>query len=258
MLIPSKFLKIFYNALLFGMPGIMNNPYNKNVLHSPFCVKEYSTYINYRLDNYQMNRLKDYLKEKTNNLYIQDTSILEDTNKEYFLSINIYNCSSPIFEVVTKGSEGSTRCEINTYVVDENNQKGTLIMDYTSDILSLDPDNLFKKPGIINFKKDSNIMSGYAYNKNFNLVFDYDMLNNIKIHKLSSSLIKYTDKIFYNNGLYDKLYYDSSLIHNKIIECLNNNINFQFLDMDFKDIHSVFYFEKEIDFVGGMWYNLYN
>ena len=62
----------------------------------------------------------------------------------------------------------------------------------------------------------------------------------------NEKLIKYTDKIFYNNGLYDKLYYDSSLINNKIIDLKKFNVKFTFFDLELTDIHSIFYFKEDI------------
>ena len=56
-----------------------------------------------------------------------------------------------------------------------------------------------------------------------------ECLNCLSTHnfnKLSNDIILFTDKIFYMNGIYDKLYYDSSLINNKIIVPLFNNISF--------------------------------
>ena len=164
--------------MLSGMPIVLNNPINKNILHAPFLVDSYSTYINYRLNDEQYNTINNNLK-KYNNFDMSTTSIASKTNKEYFLSINIYNCTSPIFDYIDNDS--STRCELNTYVIDKkNNLKGTLIMDYVSSMLSLDPDNLFKKKGIINFKKNNNKIMGYAINNNFNLEFEYDHSKNIK------------------------------------------------------------------------------
>ena len=80
---------------------------------------------------------------------------------------------------------------------------------------------------------------------------------NFETHKLSSKLIRFTDIIFYNCGLYDKLYYDSSLIENNIIICYDNDVKFNFLDLQFNNPDSVFYFEKKINFVDGMWNNIY-
>ena len=186
--------------MLGGMPSLMSNPINKNILHAPFLVNSYSTYINYRLTNKQYNKINDYLIEKNNNFSMMDTAIIKKTDKEYYLSINIYNCTSPIFDFLT--NEAATRCEINTYVVDKNNIKGTLIMDYVSNILSLDPDNLFKCAGDVNFKKEKEKMIGYAKNKNIDLEFEYNIKRNIvSTQRVSSKLLKFTDVIFYNCGI---------------------------------------------------------
>lgn len=256
MFINKNFLKFFYNALLTGMPTLTYNPINKNILHAPFIVDEHSTYINYRLNNDQINRVKQFINDNNNDLNIAPASLIKDNSKDYFLSINIYNCTSPIFSFIDDNPV--TRCEVNMYVYDKNNEKGTLIMDYVSNILSLDPENLFKKGGDILFNQNNNIIKGHANNNNFKLDFNYDFINNIvSYNSLSENLIKFTDKIYYNNGLYDKLYYDSSLIHNKIIDCKNFDVKFNFLNIDFQNVDSIFYFKKKINFVGGLWYNLY-
>ena len=254
--INKNFLKFFYNALLTGMPSLINNPINKNTLHAPFVVNEGSTYINYKLNNLQINTINEFLKEKKNGLTMKKCKLYNDNNEDFFLSINIYNCSSPLFDFLT--NEPATRCEINIYVENKNGEKGTLIMDYESNLLSLDPENLFKKAGNINFIKNYEFIIGKVSSKNFLLDFKYNQyLNSDTKNTLGSELIQYTDKIYYNNGLYDKLYYDSSLIHNKIIDCNDYNVYFKFLNMEFDNIHSLFYFQEPINFVGGMWDNVY-
>jgi len=80
-----------------------------------------------------------------------------------------------------------------------------------------------------------------------------DTFNN---NKISSNLIKFTDKVFYKNGLYDKVYYDSSLIHNKIIDVKDYEVYFKFFDLEFNNVDNIFYFENKINFIGGMWDNL--
>ena len=258
MQIKTKFLKFFYNALLTGMPSLMNNPFNKNVLHTKFCVNEYSTYINYRLNDLQLSNIKSYLDDNTNGLEIIPSSLLKDNNnKDYFLSINIYNCTSPLFDFISE--EPATRCELNIYVKDKYENEGTLIVDYASNILSLDPDNLFKSSGKINFNMKNETINGYVNDKKFCLGFYYDILSNeLPYNKLSADLIKLSDRIYYKNGLYDKLYYDTSLIDNKIVDCKDYNVYFKFLGMRFEEVDSVFFFENEINFVGGLWDNLYN
>ena len=256
-MINSNFLKIFYNALLTGMPSLTYNPINRNILHAPFTVNQYSTYINYKLNQQQIYSINNFLEEKNNNLKIMPSSLINQDNKEYILSINIYNCSSPIFDFIS--NKPSTRCEINIYVNDKNQEKGTLIMDYVSNILSLDPDNLFKSPDSIDFSYNNEYILGNAKNDNFILNFHYNhKINAFEYNKLNSDLIKFTDRIYYPNGIYDKVFYDSSLIHNKIILCNDFNIYFKFLDIEFTDVDSLFYFKHRINFVGGLWYNLFD
>ena len=253
----NQFLKFVYNALLTGMPSLMNNPINKNILNAPFSVNEFSTYINYKLNEPQLFAINQFLIQKNNGLTVAPSSILNENSKDYYLSINIYNCTSPLFEFIS--SEPVTRCELNIYVKDCNNNKGTLIMDYESNILSLDPENIFKKPGNAKFNKDCIYLNGNVKNNNFNLDFNYNSItNSIQSNKLSTNLIKYTDRIYYPNGYYDKLFYDSSLIHNNIIEVKDYQVYFKFLNIEFLEVDSIFYFENEIDFIGGLWANLYN
>tara|TARA_B100000035_G_scaffold314279_1_gene330134 strand:+ start:9303 stop:10088 length:786 start_codon:yes stop_codon:yes gene_type:complete len=253
----NQFLKFVYNALLTGMPSLMNNPINKNILNAPFSVNEFSTYINYKLDSQQLNAINEFLIEKDNGMNLAPSSILNEESKDYYLSINIYNCTSPLFDFIS--NDPVTRCELNIYVKDSLNNKGTLIMDYESNILSLDPENIFKKAGKVKFNKDYEYLNGNVKNNQFNLDFNYNwILNTINLNKLSTNLIKYTDRIYYPNGYYDKLFYDSTLIHNNIIEVTDYNVYFKFLNIEFTDINSVFYFENKIDFVGGLWANLYD
>lgn len=255
MYISNKFLKIFYNFMLSGMPILLNNPINKNILHAPFIVEPYSTYVNYKLNAEQYNIINKILK-KNDNFEILPTTITDESKKDYFLSINIYNCTSPLFDYIN--NDFSTRCELNTYVIDKkNNLKGTLIIDYVSNMLSLDPDHLFKKKGNIKFYKKNNKIFGMANNNNFNLKFNFDYSKNTNNNKLSSSLIKYTDAIYYNCGLFDKLYYDSSLTDNNVIICNDNHIKFKFMNIEFDKVDSVFFFENKINFVGGLWKNIF-
>jgi hypothetical protein len=250
-----KFLKLFYSALLTGMPSLTYNPFNKNTLHAPFVVNQYSTYINYKLDESQKEYINNFLDKNTDGFELLPSSLLNDDSEEYFLSINIYNCSSPLFDFISDIIP--SRCEINVYVKDKNDIQGTLIMEYASNILSLDPDNLFKSKSQLKFDTDHELVYGIVKDSNFELKFNYNRFLDTTINnKISSNLIKFTDKIFYKNGLYDKVYYDSSLIHNKIINVDDYEVYFKFFDMEFNKVDNIFYFEEKIHFVGGMWYNL--
>ena len=259
MFINNNLLKLFYSALLTGLPSISYNPINKNTLHAPFIVNEGSTYVNYRIKSNEFNKINNYISKNTNNFKLEKLKIFNDNSEnDYYLSINIYNCTSPIFSFLSK--EPVTRCEINTYVVNKKNEIGTLIMDYTSNILSIDPDNILKIPCPTKFSKDlsNNILSSYAYSDSIMFELEYDCKNIISKEKINQKMVKYTDKIFYNNGIYDKLFYDSSLLHNKLLVPRYFNINFIFMDIEFNNPDSIFFFKDQLNFVGGMWYNLNN
>ena len=208
------------------------------------------------MDDEEIKKIEKLLKKTTDDLKIIPSKIFKEDIEDYFISINIYNCSSPIFNFLT--DEPATRCEINTYVKNSNNEKGTLIMDYASNILSMDPDNIFKKPEIVGLKKKDKFLEGKVECSNIKLDLKIDSKNYLESKLLSSKLIKLSDQIFYNNGLYDKLFYDSTLLNNKIIKCnsASNIVQFEFANIILKNIHSIFYFDEQINFVGGMWFNL--
>lgn len=255
MFINNNLLRFVYNFMLVGMPQMANNPINKNLLHAPFKVNEISTYINYRLNIEEINEINNILK-KNNNFNLIPISIINNQKKDYFLSINIYNCTSPLFNFLTK--ESATRCEINTYVIDKNNLEGTLIIDYLSNIISMDADNIFKLPESIAFNKINNKLLANAKNNNINLDINIDLEKDDNLNQISNCLVDKTEKIFYNSGVYDKLYFDSTLLKNNIINCKDYNINFKFYNITFNNIDSVFYFKNKIDFVGAMWYNIFD
>ena len=87
----------------------------------------------------------------------------------------------------------------------------------------------------------------------------YKLDNKYESEELDKMLVEYTDKIFYKNGIYDKVYYDSSLTQAEtLFVCKFDKFIFRYKDMVFTDINSIFYFKKNIKFVGSMWDNLYS
>ena len=186
------------------------------------------------------------------------SNTLQDETKDYYLSLNIYNCSSPIFNTITQ--EQVTRCEINTYVVNNKNEVGTLIMDYTSNLISVDPDHIFKKSCPTKFFKNqsNNIILCSAYSDNIMFDLEYDYENILSEEKINNKMVQYSDKIFYNNGVYDKLFYDTSLLHNELMVPRYFSLNFKFKGMEFSNPESIFFFKDKLNFVGGLWDNLYD
>ena len=254
MKIQKNLLKFIYNVLLIGTPQVTHNPINKNKLYVPLSVKPYSTYLNFKLNNQEKEYLNNYIWEYTNDLSLIPIKMSFFTKPYYYLSINIYNCSSPIL----LENKNITRCEINTYVIDKNGKKSTIILDYTSNGISMDPVNIYKKKDKIFFLKQNNknIIDVFSKNDKINLKLDYNLYNNIN-YEISKKLIKYTDGIYYKNGILDKVYYDSTLVNAKLkITRKYNNFYFKYKDLSFKKIDSLFYFQNNIDFIGSMWHNL--
>ena len=76
--------------------------------------------------------------------------------------------------------------------------------------------------------------------------------------EINEDLVKYTDRVYYKNGIYDKIYFDSSLTSADLREpYLFTDFKFIYRDLNFTDLHSIFYFKNEIRFIGGMWDNLF-
>jgi len=260
MIVNFPILKFFYKAMLTGIPVAIYNPYNNNRLLTPCTIKAGSTYINYRLNEEQKNIIQDYIG---NDLELIPTTLSYTealSDKPYYLSINIYNCTSPIFKFVS--DEQITRCEINTYIKNNVNDTGTLIMDYTSNKGSIDPVTIYQSSDKLSLQQHSNndtntiITYGSTNGNNIDLSFSYIKTAFDKLFNVDTNLIKLTDNIFYRNGIIDKLYYDKSLVYSKQKIPKLLFIKFSFLNITFSKPHSIFYFPEDINFVGSIWDNL--
>lgn len=247
-------LKFVYRSFLTGFPLITYNPFNNNPFHTDFTVKKFSTYVNYELTPEQTIYINNYLKNNTENLYLDKIRLHEKEEKKHYLSINIYNCTSPLFDFISSHDE-ITRCEINTYVKNDKNETGTLITDYTSNMLSMDPVNVFRYPRKTIFKKRDQYFMCEAENKNFKFGLLYDPIKK-RDFDMDDELHIYSDKIFYRNGIYDKLYYDSTLTHAKTYTPKYHMLYFRFGELLFDKPKSIFCFENDITFAGSIWHNL--
>ena len=247
-----KLLELVYKGILTGMPLLTYNPITKNTLNVPMIVNPESTYLNFKLDNEKVKKLEKYVKKYSNLTIIP---IKMDEKEEYILSVNVYNCTSPVF----LNDKEITRFEINTYVRDEYNNNGTLILDYISNELSMDPLNIIKwkedlvynKYDVFNYIECNSKKDRIELNINFTAEY-------AKKIKIDEDLVKYTDRVYYKNGIYDKIYFDSSLTSADLREpYLFTDFKFIYRDLNFTDLHSIFYFKNEIRFIGGMWDNLF-
>jgi hypothetical protein len=268
-------LRFVYRGILTGMPLFTYNPITKTPIHVPFTISPHSTYINYELSPSQTHVLNKYIQEYDPAMEITPIQMLSyETDPVPYLSINVYNCSSPIF---FNDNQEITRLEINTYIRKWNEQSheydyGTVILDYTSNALSMDPIHLFKSKEHVRFvfpdeKKapvfiDSKcVKDDIFFRSSFtpSYFISRDKKKNEDKLRLHEDLIRYSDAIYYKNGIYDKLYYDSSLVKANIkIPITIFHTEFVYRDLLLEKPKHVFYFEDSISFVGGMWENVFS
>lgn len=246
-------LKLIYNGLLVTMPPFIANPINKNRIIAPIQLQPYSTYINYRLTPIQAQKISNYISDYTDKLQLVPISISQYQIPGYYLSINIYNCTSPLLMENTN----IIRCELNTYVKSTDGNYGTLILDYMSSGISMDPINIFKDKNI-NIKFENRERENKIYCKsnrdNIHLDIEYKFTNR-EFH-ISDKLITYTDLAYYKNAIADRVYYDSTLVDAKTNYGRLNKYYFKYKNMEFKKPESVFYFKNSIRFIGSVWDNL--
>lgn len=250
----KAFLQFVYSCLLCGVPQYSVNPINQNRILAELNVQPYSTFINYKLEQEHVDILNDYVKEYSDDLSIVPIQLSKYNYPHYYLSVNIYNCTSPIM----MSDNNIIRCELNTYVKTSDNQLGTLILDYASNSLSMDPINIFKKESK-NMKflnhKDKNILYVDSEKDDILLDLKYKLTNDN--FYISEKLVEFTDLAFYKNGVADKVYYDSTLASatTKYGALLDGSI-FRYKDLEFYYPESVFYFDGDLNFIGSVWNNL--
>tara|TARA_X000000950_G_C13919934_1_gene662869 strand:+ start:4375 stop:5202 length:828 start_codon:yes stop_codon:yes gene_type:complete len=254
---PTKILNFVYKTVMIGMPQVLYNPMGNIPLCIPITIDPFSTYINYKLNNENVNALNTYVSHYNSSLKLVPIKLYENGDPDYFLSINIYNLSSPIFF----SSDTVTRCEINTYIMDDHGTKGTLILDYLTNGLSMDPISIFKPQEYlkkVQFLKIDDKFDIKSKSKIAEVDLDIEFKEgNIYSDTLSNELIEYTDNVFYKDGILDKIYYDNTLVNAIIKKACVTKKKFVYKSIVFDKPDSVFYFKNDIHFVGSMWNNLY-
>lgn len=257
-------LRFVYRGILTGMPPIAYNPITKTTLHIPFTIRPQSTYVNYKLNSEQTQGLNEYIHQYDPTMEITPIKMLSKENDSYpYLSVNVYNCSSPIF---FNNNQDITRLEVNTYIKKWNETTqtyhyGTLILDYTSNELSMDPIHIFKQKEDIQFSPCSIdcISAKDEIDLHIKTIPWHHHSSKDDKNKIHEDLISYSDAIYYKNGIYDKLYYDSSLVKASIeTPIISEYSNFYYRGFLFDKPEHMFYFTHPICFVGGMWDNVFS
>ena len=90
------FLKFIHSGLLTGMPSLLYNPYTKLSLNVPLTIEPNSLYINFKLSEKESTYINEYIKRQSS-LELVPISLFPNEKAANYLSINIYNCTSPVF-----------------------------------------------------------------------------------------------------------------------------------------------------------------
>ena len=118
----------------------------------------------------------------------------------------------------------------------------------------MDPVNIFKNSIPLKYNNgeiigiDDNILLNASLNMSDKDIQFY----------IDKDLAKFSDIIFYTNGIYDKLFYDTSLTEAIVKIPKIRNLQFDYINLTFSRPDSIFYFKNEINFVGAVWQNLFN
>ena len=238
-------LKLFHRIFILGVPLLLKAPFN---------VEPYSTYLNFKLNELQVSRLTEYVKDFDDTLQIVPIQLSQSESPDYYLSINIYNVTSPLF--VNKNIP-ITRCELNTYVKDLKGNIGTLILDYCSNGLSIDPVNLIKLPSHTYHQSKLGDIHSCGKTKEFEFLCEMNTdASNVQFF-VSDQLHKHTDRVYYKNGIYDGITYDNSLLHAKVLQPEIRSLTFKYIHTGESSLklHSAFYFTSKLDFLCTVWNN---
>lgn len=254
---PRFMLKLMYRSMSLFLPPLIYNPMATNKIYIPITLKQHSTYLNYKLNHDQISNLNNYIKSYNKSLKMVPIPLYENSNAHYYLSVNIYNSTSPIFRT----DKDVIRCELNTYVIDEYGCKGTVILDYATNGPSMDPINGFKKNEFsldLTFREcGDKIFNILCKSNRADIYLNLNFTQSSVFPKpLSHDLIEFTDKIYYKNGIFDKLYYDNSLLNPVLMGANIEHQTFIYRNMEFEQLESIFFFKDSLHFVGSMWDNL--
>jgi hypothetical protein len=269
----DKYKNFEYNKVFSYIAFSNYNPFkifSKSFI-SNFNIKPNSLYINFELSLTQIEEINNNIP---NYLTITPISLLNNDKKKNIISINTYNVTSFLFD-----NKIIPRLEINIYVKNKfTNKIGTLILIYTTNGFSFDPINLLTQKDELFLNIKNNIINCKVNNKNlfFETKINIDNpeaskaithlwnIDNFKKRNLSKDLIIATDNIYYQNGIIEKMFYNSDFIYTKINELKNiKNIYFKFyftipgsnIQLKFNKISSIFMFLDNIYFTTETWSN---
>lgn len=258
MLLSNHWVKLAYKILITRLSiNSCNEPYSCESIN----IYPYNTYVNYKLTLDEWNYVNKYLYDNTNyKMSIISIEKMSSPKYNYYISVNMYNYINSLNK-----NKLITRCEVKTYVKNEKGVYGNLIMDYVVNDIKCEfninkccqnIDNTLSEKEYLYASsicpkcEYGNLKSNIDMRANSN-IFDFKLnyneyVNDIKFN-LNRYFIDFMDNIFNYDGIYKKIYYDTSLTRGDVRKIKKYNVSFKFKDLVFKEPDSIFYFKNKIN-----------
>ena len=153
-----------------------------------------------------------------------------------------------------------TMCDVKTYFINKKTgEKGTMVLDYVSNIDFIDPINVYKiARGNINYNTSeyNSHASVSSYNDKLDFSIYYDKKDEYT-YKLSDEFISLHKRKYSRNGVYDEVFFDESFLNTTVVSPFNNvDYNFYYNDLSFKNFYNIFYFPNDINIFVKFWKNI--
>lgn len=282
---PMQFLDISTGKNIFNIPACLHNTCYVNFELNKQQTENINNYIKEENEDFEILPISLFdcpAIEKKNiisvNMYNVDNFVYRYINNKYNgvlsgSSSKIKKLSS-IFSFIKKTGipfetniigqlqnyNNITMCDIKTYVINKKTgEKGTMVLDYVSNIDFIDPINVYKQAkGNIKYNTTS-CETRTCISSHFDKV-EFSMYSNKKedcVYNLSNEFISLHKRKYSRNGIYDEVFFDDSFLNTTVVSPLNSvDYNFYYNDMSFKQYHNMFYFPNDINIFVKFWKNI--
>lgn len=254
----SFFIKFIYKLLYFLMSlgngfSILRSKY-KPFIEFYLYPNPNSLFINFKIKD---DKIKDFEKNVLNNKFkLAKCRTLKNGDKDkkdddinYIISANIYAGNVAQTE--------PTRCEYSVYIEDPNfkNNVSMIVVEALSSIPSYDTNDGFIRGCKCKHKRDKKkeyLLSEFD-NKKISMKCKTSMKDNNTDH-VHSEFVKANDRIYWLNGLYDKIYYDDSFVGAEVVVVNTKDIEIDYHKGDLleyieEEPESIFFYKKGLKYV---------
>ncbi|MBT4522723.1 MAG: hypothetical protein HOC23_22215 [Halieaceae bacterium] len=152
-------------------------------------------------------------------LSLSKIQLTEDGNSHYYITLNIYLAS---------GVAAGYRAEWSTYVKQDNDPDATprfMVVEARSSTPSGDPVNLYTDPSRVDYSVKNNLTKTHVDSDDETFFrASFTIPQQPFMEKITREWAESNDKIFWGNGVYDKAYYNATLVNSDMISIYNGEI----------------------------------